>query len=98
MDIEYDEDDYQRLVTDVTFTLDFDPSIVKSYRKKIQFIRGAATEADIYNWKSLHFEKLKGDRKHQHSMRINDQFRLVVEFVVIDGIKRIKIIKIEDYH
>jgi|GEM_PF-6662571 hypothetical protein len=37
MDIEYDDDKYQRLVTDAAFTLDFDPSIVKSYRKKYKF-------------------------------------------------------------
>jgi proteic killer suppression protein len=48
--------------------------------------------------KSLHFEKLKGARRHQHSLRINDQFRLILEIVRIDGTKRIKIIKIEDYH
>jgi proteic killer suppression protein len=98
MDIEYDDDKYQRLVTDAAFTLDFDPSIVKSYRKKIQILRSAVSENDIRNMKSLHFEKLKGARRHQHSLRINDQFRLILEIVRTDGTKRIKIIKIEDYH
>jgi proteic killer suppression protein len=98
MDIEYEDDDYHRLVVDVAFTLNFNASIVKSYRKKIQILRSAVTEIDIRSMKSLHFEKLKGDRKHQHSLRINDQFRLIVEIVTINGAKRIKIVKIEDYH
>ena len=98
MDIEYDDNDYQRLATDAACTLGFDPSIVKSYRKKIQFIQNALTENDIRNMKSLHYEKLKGDRQHQHSMRINDQQRLITETVDIDGTKRIKIINIENYH
>jgi len=49
--------------------------------------------------KSLHFEKLKGKRKNQHSIKLNDQYRLIVELVQINAkVKTIKIIEIIDYH
>jgi toxin HigB-1 len=45
--------------------------------------------------KSLHYEKLKGKRSHQRSMKLNDQFRLIVEIenkngrtVVVLGIEK----------
>ena len=46
----------------------------------MQMIRAASDERTFYELKSLHFEKLKGDRSHQHSMRLNKQWRFIVEF------------------
>jgi toxin HigB-1 len=48
--------------------------------------------------KSLHFEKLKGSRDHQHSMRLNDQWRLIVELDGKAPNKTVVVIGIEDYH
>lgn len=47
--------------------------------------------------KSLHYEKLKGKRSHQRSMRLNDQFRLIVEIEEANG-RTVVVISIEDYH
>jgi proteic killer suppression protein len=49
-------------------------------------------------WKSLRFEKLQGDRAHQHSIRLNDQWRLIIEFDGTSPNKKIVIVGIEDYH
>ena len=46
-------------------------------------ISAAPTEQDSYRMKSLHYEKLKGKRSHQRSMRLNDQFRLIVEIETV---------------
>jgi proteic killer suppression protein len=46
----------------------------------------------------LHFEKLKGRREDQHSVRLNNQYRLIL---TLDGqhlAKVVRIIRIEDYH
>ena len=52
----------------------------------------------FYALKSLHFEKLKGGRAHQYSMRLNDQWRLVLEFETSEAGKIIWVVGIEDYH
>ena len=65
---------------------------------RIQQIVAALNEKDFYNSKGLHYEKLKGDRDHQHSMRLNDQWRLILELVERKGQKIVRIVGIEDYH
>jgi proteic killer suppression protein len=90
-----DADDLDRLETDPEFTGKRSPAVVKGFRKVMQFIRAAVDERDFYAMKSLHFEKLQGARDHQRSMRLNDQWRLVVELeskeenkvVVVKGIE-----------
>ena len=48
--------------------------------------------------KSWHLERLKGNRKHQHSIRLNRQWRLIVEFTGKGANTEIVIVGIEDYH
>jgi proteic killer suppression protein len=48
--------------------------------------------------KSFHFEKLKGRRSHQHSMRLNQQWRLVLGFEGDAPNKVSVVVSIEDYH
>ena len=69
----------RRLDEEAGFTGGYAPALVKTFRMRMQSIRAAIDERDFYALKSLHFEKLKGDRKHQHSMRLNNQFRLILE-------------------
>ncbi|HEX5414260.1 MAG TPA: type II toxin-antitoxin system RelE/ParE family toxin [Chloroflexota bacterium] len=98
MDVEFGDNDLDRLETDPSFTMGLDQAIVKAYRKRLQIIRAAPDERDFYNLKSWHFEKLEGKRQHQHSIRLNDQFRLIVEFVGTGRVKRVRVVGIEDYH
>jgi proteic killer suppression protein len=87
-----------RLEIDPTFTDGNQPTIVRAFRKTMNLIRNAESSYDLYAFKSLRIEKLKGDRQHQHSMRLNDQYRLVVEFGKENNQEQIAIIEIEDYH
>ena len=48
--------------------------------------------------RSLRFEKLKGDRSHQHSLRLNNQWRLIIEIQKADPKNIIVVLDIEDYH
>lgn len=98
MDVEFADDDVDRLETDLAFDGGLPVGVVKAYRMRLQQLRAARDERDFYALKSLHFEKLKGDRKHQHSMRLNKQFRLVLEFVGDGKNKKLLIISVEDYH
>jgi proteic killer suppression protein len=93
-----DDDDLDRLETDPDFTGGRAPAVVRGFRKVMQFIRAAADERDFYAMKSLRFEKLQGARDHQRSMRLNDQWRLIVEFEG-KGENKVVVVKgIEDYH
>jgi len=87
-----------KLETDPAFDAGYPSEIVKAFRKRMQQIRAAVDERDFYNQKSLRFEKLHGDRKHQHSMRLNDQWRLILEFEGKCPSKTVVIVDIEDYH
>lgn len=87
-----------RLETDPRFDGGHPPEVVKAFRRRMQQIRAAVDERDFCNQRSLRFEKLAGARRHQHSMRLNDQWRLILEFHGSSPNKSVAIICIEDYH
>lgn len=90
--------DLDRLETDRSYDAGFSQGIVKAFRKRMQLIRSAPDERVFYQLNSLNFEKLKGDRSHQHSMRLNDQWRLIVELEGNAPNKVVVVVGIEDYH
>jgi len=98
MELRFDDSSLDRLETDLRFTAGLSPEVVKAYRKRVQMIRAAPDERVFYRLKSLHFEKLRGKRSHQHSMRLNRQWRLIVEIEGHAPVKIIAIKAIEDYH
>jgi proteic killer suppression protein len=98
MEVEFDDDDLDRLEIDPSFTAGQGEAIVRAFRKALQAIRAAVDERDLYQSKGRRFEKLKGKRQHQHSLRLNNQWRLIVEIRGEAPNKRIGIVGIEDYH
>ena len=98
MEIAFADESLDRLETDAAYTAGFGQAVVKAYRKRVQQIRAATDERTFYGLKSLHYEKLKGDREGQHSMMLNDQWRLIVEIMGKAPAKVVRIIEIADYH
>ena len=98
MDVRFADDDLDRLEVDPRFTARLPAEVVRAYRKVLNYIRQAADERDLRNWKSLHFEKLAADREGQHSLRLNRQWRLVVELDESSPKKAVVICEIENYH
>ena len=98
MEVLFDDDDLSRLEVEAGFTGGFPQAVVKAFRRRMQQIRAAMDERDFYGMKSLRFERLKGARRHQYSMRLNDQFRLVVELGGGSKTKTVVVKGIEDYH
>ena len=98
MEVRFQDERLDRLEVDPTYDAGFSQTVVTAYRKRMQIIRQAPDERDFYALKSLHFEKLKGKRAHQHSMRLNQQWRLVIEFEGVAPNKIVAVISIEDYH
>jgi proteic killer suppression protein len=98
MEIEFANSDLARLETDADFNAGFGEPVVRGYRKVIRFIRAAEDERDFRSMRSLHFEKLKGNRSHQHSFRLNNQWRLIVEVRKTQPKNSIFVVEIVDYH
>ena len=72
--------------------------IPRAYRKVLNMIRQAADERVFYNMRSLRYEKLKPPRQHQFSIRLNDQWRIILEYRGKGASKVVVVVGIEDYH
>ncbi|NJM35158.1 MAG: plasmid maintenance system killer protein [Rhodomicrobium sp.] len=72
-------------------------AVIKSARRKLTLLRSAPDERSLRNWKSLHYEKMKGARDGERSIRLNDQFRMVFKLSDSEP-PTAMILSIEDYH
>jgi proteic killer suppression protein len=74
--------------------------VVDSFFEVMAIIEAISNERELYNFKSLRFEKLKGKRgkEGQYSLRLNKQWRLIITLEKDFNGKYIFIIDIEDYH
>jgi toxin HigB-1 len=98
MRADFKDENLRRVEVDPSTDCGHGQAATRAFRKRMQSIRAALDERDFYNQKSLHFEKLEGKRDHQRSMRLNDQWRLILEIVGDGPNKTVWIIGIEDYH
>lgn len=98
MEVEFDDDDLKKLYTDPRFTSRHSQAVVSRFRDRIGFIKAAKDERDIYAMRSFRFERLKGNRQDEFSIRLNDQWRLIVQIRGAAPLKRIGVLAIEDYH
>lgn len=73
-------------------------SIIDAFFELMSVIDAARDERDFYALKSLHYEKLKGKRKNQRSLRLNVQYRLVIQVNEDQQGKYLEVLDIEDYH
>ncbi|OPY81625.1 MAG: Toxin HigB-1 [Syntrophorhabdus sp. PtaU1.Bin153] len=65
--------------------------------RRVRVIEGAIGENDLRAMKSLHFEKLKGQR-NRHSIRLNKQWRLILTFEKDREGKIVVIIEINNHY
>lgn len=72
--------------------------VVEAFFDVMAIIVSATSEADIRAFKGLHYEKLKGNRVNQVSLRLNDQFRLIIQVEKDEQGTLFWIIEIVDYH
>lgn len=98
MDVTFKEQSLDRLETDAVHSAGFGSAVVKAYRKAMQHIRAATDERTLYSRRSFRFEKLQGKREGQYSMRLNDQWRLIIELRAVEAKKVVHVVEIADYH
>jgi toxin HigB-1 len=72
--------------------------IAEAFARVMGVIDAMPDVRDLYALKSLHFERLSGDRKGQSSVRLNKQYRLIVTVEREDGTDVLVIHEIVDYH
>jgi len=88
----------EKLEKDAKYTAGHSEGVVRAFRKRMWVIRNAVDERDLREVKGNHFEKLKDNREHQHSMKLNDQWRLIIEIEGKGTNKELVVVGIEDYH
>lgn len=98
MEVAFRDSSLDRLEVDSQFDAGLPRAVVKAFRKRIRFIRDADDERDLYAMNSLRFEKLKGKRKGESSIRLNDQWRLILTLRKKGRKTIVDLVSIEDYH
>jgi proteic killer suppression protein len=97
MDIEFRDKSLLLIETDRAAETKLPVSVINSFRDKMVVLRAAPDERTLRNWKSLHYEKLKG-QEGERSIRLNKQWRVVFLIETECKPNKIKILRVEDYH
>ncbi len=98
MEVRFANADLDRIETDPDFDGGHGVAVVRAFRKVVNIVRNAVDERDLYKMNSLRFKKLEGSRSHQRSLRLNDQWRLIVEIQSSSPKNVVVVVSIEDYH
>ena len=97
MKVEFAHADLARICTDEAYKLGLPINVIKMARRKLIQLVAVTDERDLRNLKGLHYKKLQGDREGQHSIRINDQYRIVFTLSETNP-KTVRVIEIGDIH
>jgi proteic killer suppression protein len=72
----------------------FPADLIKVARRKLRYLHAAGALGDLRSPPGNRLEALTGDRKGQHSIRINDQFRVCFVWTTEGPIE----VEVVDYH
>lgn len=86
------------LGSDSFYDKKYSKDIIKSFRKKIAMLEELTVRQEIYSYKSLHFELLHNYAWWDYSIRLNNQYRLILNILNKWDIEIFEIIQITDYH
>jgi proteic killer suppression protein len=98
MEVRFGDDDLDQLETDPRFTARLPPEVVTAYRRVLNYIRQAVDERDLRAWPGLHFEKLSEKMEGEYSMRLNRQWRLLVDLEGTAPDKVVVLQKIDNHY
>jgi len=68
-------------------------NVIKGFKKAVSIMQRVKKIEELYLYKGLNYEKLKGDRVGQESVRCNDKYRLI--FISSVAEDKIEITEIE---
>jgi len=75
-------------------------AVVNRFFQVMSIIKSMPNEGDLYSFKSLHYEKLKGTRGKlgERSLRLNDQWRLIIMLETDSRGKTVLVLEIGDHY
>lgn len=100
MEFRFKSDKLKLLYTNETGAHRFPPAVVSGFFRVMSVIKSIPDERDLYSLKSLHYKKLQGMRGKQgeRSLRLNDQWRLIIKLETDSRGKTILVIEIGDHY
>ncbi len=72
----------------------FPADLVRAARKRLAMLHAAKELRDLLSPPGNRLEKLRGERKNEYSIRINDEWRIVFRFSGGNA----EDVRVEDYH
>ena len=87
-----------RLYTEEKGRRKYPKEVIDAFFDVMAIVDAALDERDLRAMKSLHYERLEGKRRHQHSLALHGGFRLIVERGEDEQGRLLWVISIEDYH
>lgn len=63
----------------------FQPQIIRKYIRIINLMTELPNVMSLLKYNSLNYERLKGDKSGLSSVRVNDQYRIEFEEMILDG-------------
>lgn len=76
----------------------YDHEIVDAFFEVMAMIHASKDECDLYGLRSLCFERLNDDRQSQYSLRLNQQWCLIVLIENGDHGNLVVVVDLVDYH
>ena len=76
----------------------FGKDIIKQFKRKVELLIGIDNIMQLRQFRGLYFEHLKGNRRSECSIRLNDQYRLIFEQKNKDEIEIILVNEISKHY
>jgi len=97
MDIAFARTSIERLYYEEKIPKNCPVEVVDAFFEVMSYVEAAEDERELRAMRSLHYEKLKGDRKNEHSLRLWKGWRLTFRIENKDG-KIFLVLDVVDYH
>lgn len=99
MQIEYGDETLRRLAKDPDFApRKWSRDVIRAYRKKVQLLGAAKDERDLRQLRGLRLKDLFGTKAGPSSIRLNDQYRLVLRFRTDPEGRVVIVLELVEYH
>jgi len=79
MELIFEDKAYGRLEVDASYSHGFPAAVVGLYRSRLQILRAARDERDLAAMRCLVFRPHQARSRRQHSIRLNNQYCLIVQ-------------------
>lgn len=89
---------YEISLEDMKGKRKYPTEVIRQYKKRVQLLISLTHLEQLRPFRGLNFEFLKGDRKGQCSLRLNDQYRLIITQMEEDAVKVVLVNEISKHY